>query len=179
MTKYAFIINLPGQTPETFSSEFQVEGSYNIVVGTDNFDSAREYIRVKVEEGFSMFNLCPDFNDETTEELQQIVGDKAKIRNTRFLPDEEGKADELENVDAIGLIIVEDVDESKTMSIDADGFTAIIAYVGNQEQANETARCLVSRGVEEIAMCSWFDEARTRSVIAAIDGVIPVGSCGL
>ena len=43
----------------------------------------------------------------------------------------------------------------------------------------EAAQKLVSEGVKFIEICSWFDAERTQSVIDAIDGAVPVGSCGL
>jgi hypothetical protein len=179
MTKYAFIISLPGQSPETFAGEFQVEQSYNIVVGLDVTEMAENYIKTRVEEGFSLFNLGPGFEAETAERLQRIAGDRAKVKNTGFLPSDAAKTAAFGQTSALGIIIVEDVDEPRSMEIEAEGFKALITYVGNQKQADQAARELVSKGAAAIAMCSWFNEERTRSVVAAIDGAVPVGSCGL
>ena len=45
--------------------------------------------------------------------------------------------------------------------------------------ACEAAKELLDKGVYFIELCSWFDEEKTRAVIAAVDGKLPVGSCGL
>ena len=179
MTKYAFIIRLPGQSAETFAGEFQVEGSYNIVVGLDDREMAEDYIGDRIEDGFALFNLGPGFDAETVGRLQQIAGDRARVKNTCFMPTQAEKASALNKISALGIIIVEDVDEPRSMEIEAEGFKALITYVGNQKQADQAARELVSKGADAIAMCSWFDEERTRSVVAATDGAVPVGSCGL
>lgn len=54
-----------------------------------------------------------------------------------------------------------------------------IMLVKDLDMACQAAKELVEKGVFFIELCSWFDTERTKAVIAAIDGKLPVGSCGL
>ena len=70
------------------------------------------------------------------------------------MPTQAEKASALNKISALGIIIVEDVDEPRSMEIEAEGFKALITYVGNQKQADQAARELVSKGADAIAMLS-------------------------
>ena len=40
MLKFAFLINVPGQNPETYCGTYENSESFNLVAGTDNMDMA-------------------------------------------------------------------------------------------------------------------------------------------
>lgn len=179
MLKFAFLINVPGQSPDTFSGVYENAESYNLVLGTDNMDMAKECVASLVADGYTLFNLCGDFDDEVTGEMQQAAGPDVKIRHADYLPDELAKVEALEEFTKYGMVIVmRGVEEPSEVALHVDGFDAKAIFVKDQEQANEAAKKLAAEGVHDIELCSWFDKAKTEEVIAAIDGAVPVGTCG-
>lgn len=179
MLKFAFIINVPGQSPETFSGVYENAESYNLIVGTDNMDMAKDYVAGLVADGYTLFNLCGDFDDEITGQMQQAAGPDVKIRHADYLPEELTKVEALEEFTRYGMVIVmKGVEEPAEVTLSTEGFDAKAIFVKDQEQANEAARKLAAEGVHDIELCSWFDRAKTEEVIAAIGGAVPVGTCG-
>ena len=181
MLKFAWFINTPGQTPDTFSKSYENAESYNLVLGTDNMDMAKEYVAKLVAEGYTLFNLCGDFDDEITAEMQADAGPDVKIKHADYLPAEGEKVEALEEFSKYGIVVVmRGVEESVDVKLAADdGFEAYAIFVKDQEAANAAAQKLAAWGAHDIELCSWFDQPKTEEVIAAIDGKVPVGSCGL
>ena len=57
MLKFAYIINMPGQTPDTYSAVYENAESYNLVVGVDGVESAKDYVKGLSDDGYTLFNL--------------------------------------------------------------------------------------------------------------------------
>ena len=179
MLKYAFFVNCPGQTPETYKGVYENAESYNLVIGTDNMDMAVDYAGKLAADGFTLFNLCGDFDDEITAKMQAAAGEGVKIKHADYLPEQLAKVEALEEFSKFGIVIVmRGVEEPTDVVVKCDDLYTHAIYVKDQEQANEAARKLAAEGVHDIELCSWFDKEKTESVIDAVAGACPVGTCG-
>ena len=179
MLKFAFLINVPGQSPESFCGIYENEESFNRIVGTDNMDMAKEYMENLLKDGYTIFNLCGDFDDEITAQMQQMAGPDAKVRNASYLPEELAKVEALEEFTRYGIIVqMVGVKAPTEVTIHCEDFDTKAIFVSDQPEAVEAAKKLAAEGVHDIELCSWFDRAKTEEIIAAIDGSVPVGTCG-
>ena len=179
MLKFAFLINVPGQSPDTFSGTYENAESFNLVAGTDNMEMAEDFVKKLVDEGYTLFNLCGDFDDEVTGRMQEAAGPGVKIRHASYLPEELQKVEALEELTRYGAVIVMNgVEEPQEVEIDSEDFYAKAIFVKDQKQANEAAAKLAAEGMQDIELCSWFDRARTEEVIQAAGGSVPIGTCG-
>ena len=70
------------------------------------------------------------------------------------------------------------VETPEDVIIDGPELYTHAIFVKDQEQANAAAKKLADEGMHDIELCSWFDKERTESVIGAVDGACPVGTCG-
>ena len=178
MIKYAFLMNMPGETPETCYGEYNNQESHTRIVGLGKED-AGAYIRVLAEEGFQMVDLCGDFNGEDVERLTAVADGKIKIRAAVFLPEEAKKMDELESLFEYGIIVhMKGVSETEWITIINRQGNTTIAFVSSLESGMEAAKELVKKGVSFMELCSWFDREKCEKVIEAIKGGVPVGTCG-
>ena len=159
MLKFAFFINVPGQNPDDYKGVYENSESYNMIVGTGDMDMAKDYLGKLAADGYTLFNLCGDFDDEITAQLCEIAGPDVKIRHADYLPEQLAKVEALPEFSKYGIVIV-------------------MRGVEDQEQANAAAKKLAEEGVHDIELCSWFDKAKTEEVIEAVGGVCPVGTCG-
>ena len=50
MLKFAFLINTPGQTPDTYSKVYENAESYNLVAGTPDMDAAKDFVKKLVDD---------------------------------------------------------------------------------------------------------------------------------
>ena len=180
MLKFAFLINVPGQSPETFSGTYENSESFNLVAGTDNMEMAKDFVAKLVADGYTLFNLCGDFDDEITGQMQEAAGTDVKIRHADYFPAELAKGEALPEFSKYGMVIVmKGVEEPAEVAVSCEGFDAKAIFVKDQEQANAAAKKLADEGVHDIELCSWFTEEKTQEVIDAIGGAVAVGSCGL
>lgn len=180
MLKFAFLINVPGQSPETFSGTYENSESFNLVAGTDNMEMAKDFVAKLVADGYTLFNLCGDFDDEITGQMQEAAGPDVKIRHADYFPAELAKVEALPEFSKYGMVIVmKGVEEPAEVAVSCEGFDAKAIFVKDQEQANAAAKKLADEGVHDIELCSWFTEEKTQEVIDAIGGAVAVGSCGL
>ncbi|MDO4869016.1 MAG: DUF6506 family protein [Bacillota bacterium] len=180
MLKFAFLINVPGQSPETFCGTYENSESFNLIAGTDNMDMAEKYVASLVSDGYTLFNLCGDFDDEITGKMQEAAGPDVKIRHADYSPEELAKVEALPEFSKYGMVIVmRGVEEPTEVALSCEGFDAKAIFVKDQEQANAAAKKLADEGMHDIELCSWFTAEKTQEVIDAIGGAVPVGSCGL
>ena len=180
MLKYAFIINVPGQTPETYSAVYENSESYNVLVGSDNMDMAEELVKKYVADGFTLFNLCGDFDDEITAKLRTAAGEGIKIVHSDYLPEELAKLEAAKSLLNYGIIIkMNGVEEPVYRSLKCDDCIATAVFVKDMDQSTEVAAKLAADGIDFIELCSWYDEEKTKAVSEAAGGRIAVGSCGL
>lgn len=179
MLKYAFLINVPGQTPETYSAVYENSESYNLIAGTDNMDMAKEFAAKLVSEGYTLFNLCGDFDDEVTGQMQQAAGPDVKFRHADYLPEQLAKVEALEKFEKYGIVIVmRGVEEPQEVALSCPQLSTKAIFVKDQAQAIEAAKKLAAEGVDDIELCSWFDRVKNEEIIEAIGGAAPVGTCG-
>ena len=180
MLKFAFLINVPGYSPETYSNTYENAESFNLVAGTNDMDSAKAYVKKLVGEGYTLFNLCGDFDDEITAQMQELAGPDVKIRHADYFPEEGAKVEALPEFTRYGIVVVmRGVETPVDVELECPDLYTHVIFVKDQEQANAAAVKLADEGMHDIELCSWFDEERTKSVIAAVDGKCPVGTCGL
>ncbi len=180
MLKYVFMINLPGYSPDTFSAVYENEESYNLIVASDNMDMAKELTAKYAAEGFTLFNLCGDFDDEITAELSAIAGEDVKIKHAAYTPEETVKLDKLTTMYNYGIIIVmRGVEEPTELKLECEDTDTRAVFVKDMEQALEAAKAMGEKNMDIIELCSWFDLEKTEAISKAVGGHIPVGSCGL
>lgn len=177
--KFAFIANVAGITPETYSTVFETAGSYNLIAGVDGMDAAKEYVKKLAGEGYELINLCGDFDDEITAEMQEMVGDAVEIKHADYTVDEAIKLDHLESFKNYGIIIIdEDVDKYHEEVLRSEACDARIIFVEDLRQAKNAAKRLIEKKIDFIELCSWFDVLRLESIVEATENKVPVGTCG-
>ena len=179
MLKYAFLINVPGQSPDTYKGVYENSESYNVIAATDNMDMAKEYVGKLAADGFTLLNLCGDFDDAITAELREVAGPDVKIVHADYLPEQGAMVEALPEFSKYGIVIVmRGVEEPTEVVVDAPELYTKAIFVKDQEQANAAAKKLADEGMHDIELCSWFDRERTQAVIDAVGGAAPVGTCG-
>lgn len=180
MLKFAFLINVPGQSPRIYSGIYENSESFNLVAGTGSMEEAKEFVGELAADGYTLLNLCGDFDDAVTAEMQEIAGPDVKIRHADYLPDELAKVEALPEFSKYGIVIVmRGVEEPAEVVLSCTDFYTKAIFVKDQEQASAAAKQLAAEGMHDIELCSWFTEEKTQAVIDAIGGAVPVGSCGL
>lgn len=177
--KFAFIANVAGVTPETYSTVYETAGNYALVAGVDGMDAAKDYVKKLADEGFDLINLCGDFNDEITAEIQEIAGENIRIRHADYTVDEAVKLDFLDSFRYYGIIIMlDDVEKIHEEVLRSEECDAHIMFVKDMRQARNAARKLLEKRMNFIELCSWFDRLRLDSIVEATDNRLPVGTCG-
>lgn len=179
MIKFAFIANVAGVTPETYSAVFETENSYNLIAGVDGMDAAKKYVKKLAEEGYDLINLCGDFDDEITAEMQEMVGDGMTLKNAKYTIDEAIKLDFLDSFKNYGIIIQDDdVDKYHEMVLRSEECDTRIIFVQNMRQARNACKRMLEKRVEFIELCSWFDILRLDTIVEATENRVPIGTCG-
>lgn len=180
MLKFAFIENLAGASPETYAAVYENAESYSTVVGTSSYEMTENYVKKLDREGYELIDLCGDFDDEAVKKLKAAVGHPIEINHAGYLPAELEKIEALDSLKEYGIIIAMDgVEETVTRTIRNEEGNSHIRFVKDLEAAKAAALELTDSGVYFIELCSYFDREKTEAVIAAIDGRVPVGSCGV
>lgn len=177
--KFAFVVNVEGATPETYSMVYETKKNYSKVVGVDGMEAAKGYVTKLASEGYELINLCGDFDDEITAEMQALVGESLKIKHADYSPAQLEKLNELESFENYGIIIIDD--DTETLyegSIKNNACKAQVIFVRDLEQAKVAGKTLVNNGVSFIELCSWFDGEKMEAVVEAVEGKVPVGTCG-
>jgi len=94
----------------------------------------------------------------------------------------QAKLEALEQYVEYGMIILGNVEEPVRRELTAPEMNTHIVYVKDLEQAAAAAKQLAEEGADGIELCGWFDQEKTKRVIAAVESVdktVPVGSNGL
>ena len=177
--KFAFVANIAGVSPETYSTVYETAGNYNLVAGVDGMSAAKEYIRKLAEDGFELINLCGDFNDEVTEEIRDMVGERVEVRNVQYTVDDLIKLDFLESFKNYGVMIHdENVEKFHEVVLRSDACDMRVIFVPDMRQAKRAAARMLEKRVGFMDLCSWFDTLRLEVLIDATDNSIPIGTCG-
>ncbi|MCQ4635693.1 DUF6506 family protein [Anaerovorax odorimutans] len=180
MFKFAFIENVPGSSPENYSFVYENDESYSLVTGTSSFEMTEELIKKLDKEGYDLIDLCGDFGEEAAAKLEESVTGKMEITYADYLPDELAKIEALDSLKEYGIVIVMDgVEETQKFSLKSEECNTYVHFVKDLDAAKVAAKELVEQqGVYFLELCSYFDKKETLEVIAAIEGKVPVGSCG-
>lgn len=180
MFKFAFMMNIPGESPETYSAMFENSEEYDLFVGSDNMEMAAGLVKKYAEEGFDLIDLCGDFNEDLVNKFTEIAQGKLKIYYADYFPEELEKLEALPSLSEYGIICIADgLDKMERLEILSSRCNTSIRLVTDLDMACQAAGELLDKGVYFIELCSWFDAEKTLAVIAAVDGKLPVGSCGL
>ncbi len=177
MLKYAYILNIEGLHPDTYTAEVWKTDTLTRYYGTDNMEETMEVIRKIKEEGFTLVNLCSAYDDAMTKEAAAVI---PGTKNVHYLPSEEEKLEKVTDWSKYGIISIDaQLEEIETTVLENPEFTTYAKIAKDLDAACKAAAELVEAGVTFIEMCSWFDEEKTKEVIGAISCDVPVGSCGL
>ncbi|MEI8216001.1 MAG: DUF6506 family protein [Eubacteriales bacterium] len=180
MSKYALIMNVPGESPDTYSAVYEKDENYELYVGTGSMDMADELFKKLASEGFEHINLCGDFDDEITKRFIESGQGKIKISHASYLPEELEKLNKLPSLKEYGFISLTDgLDKMEKLELKSDECNSCIMLVTDMEMACLAANELFESGTAFIELCSWFDLEKTKKIINSINGKIPVGSCGI
>ncbi len=176
--KFAFLMNMPGETPETCYGEYNNEKNQNRIIGMEK-EVVEDYIKILAEDGFGRVDLCGDFTESDVEILTKASNGKININYAKYFPVEIEKMDKLESLFEYGIIIFDDgVETTEWLEILNKQGNTYVTFVKDMCCAMEAGRELVKKGVAFIELCGWFDSEKTEQMISAIDGGVPVGTCG-
>jgi hypothetical protein len=178
--KFAFIMNIPGESPETYSKVFENEEEYDLFVGSGDMETAAWLVKKYAGEGFDLIDLCGDFNEELAKEFTLIAENKLKVFYADYFPEELAKLEAQPSLKEYGIICIADgLKKMEHLELTGKTCNTSVMLVTDLDMACRAARELLDKGINFIELCSWFDAGKTRTVIAAVDGRVPVGSCGL
>lgn len=179
MFKYAFIENVEGASPEQYSFIYENAESYNMVAGTSSFEMTQELVKKLDSEGYDLIDLCGDFDDEAVKKLLSVTKNGIDICHADYLPEQLEKIEALESLKEYGIVIVMDgVEETECFTLESEACNTHVRFTKDLEAAKAAAKELTEQGVYFLELCSYFDREKTLEVIEAIDGKVPVGSCG-
>ena len=179
MFKYAFIENVDNASPETYSFVYDNAESSSLVAGTSSFEMTEELVKKLDSEGYDLIDMCGDFDDEAVEKLLSVTKSDMEICHADYLPAELEKIEALESLQEYGIVIVMDgVEETQSFELKNDACNTYVRFTKDLEAAKAAAKELTEQGVYFLELCSYFDKEKTQAVIDAIDGKVPVGSCG-
>ena len=182
MNKYAFLENVPGLSVDGYADSFDDGEWLSLVAGLDGVDQVLEYAKKLIADGYSLINLCGDFNEEHVAELMADAPEGTEVHYAAYLPDELRKLEALDQYIEYGQIIFGGVEKPVHLELQAPEMNTHTVFIKNLEQAIQEAERFAKSGVDGIELCSSFDPDMTRSVIAAVEAIdpkIPVGSNGI
>lgn len=179
MFKYAFIANVDGAAPENYSFTYDNAESHSFIAGTSSFEMTEELVKKLDEEGYDLIDLCGDFDDEAVKKLLSVTKSEMEILHADYLPEELAKLEKLDSFKEYGLVIVMDgVEETKAFELNNEECNMHVRFTKDLEGAKAAAKELADKGVYFLELCSFFEKDFTLEIIKAVDGKIPVGSCG-
>lgn len=179
MFKYAFIENVDNASPESYSFVYENAESINMVAGTSSFEMTEELVKKLDSEGYNLIDMCGDFDDEVVKKLLSVTKGEIEILHADYLPEELKKIEALESLQEYGIVIVMDgVEETQSFTLENETCNTYVRFTKDLDAAKAAAKELVEQGVYFLELCSYFDKERTLEIIHAIDGRVPVGSCG-
>ena len=96
MNKYAFIENVPDLSVDAYSDCFDDGEWMNLIAGFNGMDKVMEYAKELIADGYSLIDLCGDFNEEYTRELMKDAPEGVEVHYAAYLPEEVRKLEALE-----------------------------------------------------------------------------------
>lgn len=180
MSKFALIMNVSGESPETYSKVYEIKDNYNLFAGTGSMEMAAELVKKLADSGFELVNLCGDFDDEITKRFMKTTQGKMRIYHADYFPEEMAKLEAAPSLKEYGfLCIVDGLEKTERFALLSEECNTSLMLVKDLQMACQAAETLAAEGIHFIELCSWFDQEKTQAIIAAVDGKVPVGSCGL
>lgn len=177
--KFAFIAHYEGLQDE-YTAICDKGANYNQFYGVDSIKSGKELVIKLEQDGYGLINLCGDFDADITADIAASTKGNVKICYADYFPEELAKLDALENFDEYGVIVIDEgLSETAAYDIKSAAGNTSVRFVKDVGAACNAAQELAAGGSSFIELCSWFDTDRTKAVIHALDGQIPVGSCGI
>lgn len=179
MLRYAFIINLPGVTPKTYSAVYKNEESYCMVAGVDGAEMGKKFVQKLLTKDFTTINLCSDFSEKTVAEIREMAGENVRVRHAQYTVDGLIKLDFTRSFRKYGIIVVVGgVKKAAEYLLKSDKRDTRVIFAGNIRQAKSAAKRMVEKQVNYIELSCWFDRMRMDSVVRAINHTVAVGTCG-
>jgi len=173
--KFAFILNTDGGHPDTYAISFHGDDE-NHVYGVTGVEEGVAFAKELAADGFELINLCGDF---TAEHAAEIASGGVEVRNADYMPVELEKIEALEDLSHYGIIMMDTGVETPVKLGKMDpACNVYVRVIKDMEEACNAAKDLVEEGVTFMELCSWFDKEKTEKIIDAIDGKVPVGTCG-
>lgn len=182
MNKYAFLENVPDLSVDGYSDCFDDGEWLSLVAGLNGVEQVLEYAKALIADGYSLINLCGDFNEEHVAELMKDAPEGTEIHFAAYLPEEQRKLEALDQYIEYGQIIFGGVEEPVHLELQAPEMNTHTVFIKDLEQAIREAERFAKAGVDGIELCSSFDLDMTKSIIAAVEAIdpkIPVGSNGI
>ena len=75
--------------------------------------------------------------------------------------------------------VMDGVEDTQKFELRNEECNTYVRFTKDLEAAKAAAKELTDQGVYFIEICSYFDEEKTRAIIDAVGGKVPVGSCGI
>lgn len=179
MFKYVFIANVPGTTPDSYTASYENEESSTVVLGVSSMEMAEELVKKYNREGLDLIDFCGDFNNADIEQFAKHVTGDMRLTHADYFPEEMEKLNALPSAKEYGFIaITRGVEKTQSLLVENRACNTHVRLIKDMDAAKEAAKALVKEGIDFIELCSWFHKEETEEIIAAIDGKVPVGSCG-
>ena len=171
MNKYAFLENVPDLSVDGYSDCFDDGEWLSLVAGLNGVEQVLEYAKELIADGYSLINLCGDFNEEHVAELMKDAPEGTEIHFAA-----------LDQYIEYGQIIFGGVEDPVHLELQAPEMNTHTVFIKDLEQAIREAERFAEAGVDGIELCSGFDLDMTKAIIAAVEAIdpkIPVGSNGI
>ena len=171
MFKFAFFINVPGVSPETYSKVFENEECYGLVAGVDGVDAAKQYASRLAGDGFMALDLSGNFSSKAVEEIRVCKAQYTINGLTRL--------SHITSAKEYGVIVkVDGLEKPRGVMMKSDKKCTTVIFVNDMAQAKKAAVKLVAMRVSYIELCSWFDQLRMEALDRIIGSAVPIGTCG-
>ncbi len=182
MKKYAFILKAEGAKPDTCSLTYRNDESLCIIAAAGKVQATEEYVKGLSGQGFYTIDLSGEFSDPELELISRAAGEKVSIRKALYDLNGLVRLDRLEASflpKTQGIIIraggVEKAWEGVIRRRSGDVRVMIVRDI---PQAKRAAVRMLEKRVCLIELSRWFDNLRLDAVVRAVDGAVPVGTCG-
>ena len=119
MNKYAFLENVPDLSVDGYSDCFDDGEWLSLVAGLNGVEQVLEYAKSLIADGYSLINLCGDFNEEHVAELMKDAPEGTEIHFAAYLPEEQRKLEALDQYIEYGQIIFGGVEEPVRLELQA------------------------------------------------------------
>jgi len=181
MLKYAFIANSETMSPDKYHYEYDSDDMKFRFFAVNNMDMTKKCAAGLADEDFEYIDLCGDFDAEKAQEVADARNGKISVEYAKYSEEDDEKFENLEKINEYALIVMTPGLAAGTIKMNkltCPEFNTTITLVSDDEAAGKAAKDLVTAGIDFIELCSYFDEDKTNGIRKAIDGKVPVGSCG-